>query len=231
MRSPDYSKRSRVDKRRLTKKDDMTSEAFMKELIEPCECGVKYHRICIREKIVKKMIKNCPDCQVGYSVGFSDCYALRNRLRPNYLAYMLVQEVLFFLSIIAFSEVIRQQIIYLRHVKNPFMNPQWYFLLQTLTTAVTGFALVVFFLRLKGIYCVREIEDIIVFDKSQKQELDFDSPAILSVFFQDILNYECEQKYYKKSITDRYMSKNGGLLGTSLQRVRNLIQRLNLDSR
>ena len=90
MRSPDYSKRSRVDKRRLTKKDDMTSEAFMKELIEPCECGVKYHRICIREKIVKKMIKNCPDCQVGYSVGFSDCYALRNRLRPNYLAYMLV---------------------------------------------------------------------------------------------------------------------------------------------
>lgn len=82
-------------------------------------------------------------------------------------------------------------------------------------------------MRVKGIYCVREIEDIIILDKSQRQELDFDSPAILSVFFQDILNYESTQKYYKKSIKDRYMEKSSGILGNPLQRVRSLIQKIN----
>ena len=135
-------------------------------MIEPCDCSLKYHRICAREKIVTQMIKNCPECYAGYSIGFSDCYALCNKIRPNYLAYMLVQEVLFFLFIIVFSETIRQTAMYSRSVKNPYMNVQWYFLLQTLTTAVTCFTIVVLILRIKGIYCVREIEDIIVFDKS-----------------------------------------------------------------
>ena len=63
---------------------------------------------------------------------------------------------------------------------------QWFIILMTLTTAVTGLALVTFFIRLRGLYLHREIDDVIIFDKSQRQELDFDSPAILSVFFQDI---------------------------------------------
>ena len=98
-----------------------------------------------------------------------------------------------------------------------------------LTTVVTVFALVAFLLRIKGIYCVREIEDIVVFDRSQKQELDYDSPAILAVYYQDVQNYENEQRYYKQSMTDRYMNKHGGLLGTGLQRVRALIERLHLE--
>ena len=94
---------------------------FMQELIEPCECGVRYHRVCIRERIVMGNLKKCPECQSGYSVGFTDCYALFNRARPNSLAYMFVQEILLFLSIIAFSEAIRWTAIYTWNVDNPSM--------------------------------------------------------------------------------------------------------------
>ena len=141
---------------------------------------------------MSNLLKKCPECQTSFSVGFSDCYAIKNKVRPNYLAYMLVQEVLFFLSIIAFSEVTRWTAIYCWSVNNPSMLLQWYIIIQTLTTACTGLAIVTFLIRLRGIYCVREIEDIIVFDKSQKQKLDYDSPAILTVFFQDILQYEAQ---------------------------------------
>ena len=103
------------------------------------------------------------------------------------------------------------------------MVTQWYIILQTLTTACTGLAIFTFICRVKGVYCVREIEDIIVFDKSQKQQLDFDSPAILTVFFEDVLKYEKHQKYYMKSVVDRYFDRETGLLGKPLQRVRALI--------
>ena len=72
------------------------------------------------------------------------------------------------------------------------MRLLWYILLQTLTTAVTGLAVATFLLRVKGMYIYREIEDIVVFDKSQRRELDFDSPAILSIYFEDIQNYEAQ---------------------------------------
>ena len=182
-------------------------QTFSKELIEPCDCRAKFHRICIRDKIVTGLLKKCPICQASYSVGFSDCYALLNKKRPNYLAYMLVQEILFFFSIIVFSEVVRQMSIYCWNNDNPAMLLQWFIILMTLTTAVTGLALVTFFVRLKSLYLHREIDDIIIFDKIQRQELDFDSPAILSVFYQDIQHYETQQKYYKKSIADRYLDK------------------------
>ena len=110
------------------------------------------------------------------------------------------------------------------------MRLQIFTILMTLTTAVTGLALVTFFVRLRGLYLHREIEDIIIFDKSQRQELDFDSPAILSVFFQDIQNYEAQQKYYKRSISDRYLDKASGLLGTPFQRVRSLITDINIKT-
>ena len=45
---------------------------------------------------------------------------------------------------------------------------QWFIILMTLTTAVTGLALVTFFVRLKGLYLHRKIDDIIIFDKSQR---------------------------------------------------------------
>ena len=127
---------------------------------------MKYHRICIREKVVSNMLKKCPDCQSDYSVGYTDCYAINNKVRPNYLAYMLVQEILFFLSIMAWSEWVRTIIIWRREWNNPFTNIQWFVIFMTLTTAATGLSIVVFLIRLKGIYLVREIEDIIIFDKS-----------------------------------------------------------------
>ena len=61
-----------------------------KEMIVPCDCGIRYHRICIREKLVKGQLKKCPVCQMPYSVGYTDCYALFNKQRPSYLKYMLV---------------------------------------------------------------------------------------------------------------------------------------------
>ena len=160
-------------------------------------------------------------------MGYTDCYAIRNKVRPNYLAYMLVQEILFFLLIIAWSESVRTGILYRWSWNNPWMNLQWYVIFMTLTTACSALALIVFLIRLKGIYLVREIEDIIIFDKSQRQELDFDSPATLTVFFEDIMRYESQQKYYKKSIMDRYMDRESGILGTPLQRVRALIEKFN----
>lgn len=97
---------------------------------------------------------------------------------------MLVQEILFWLSIIFYSESIRMVVMHMWIEKKP-MKAQWFVILQTLTTAVTILAIVTFFIRARGLYCYREIEDIIVFDRSQRQELDFDSPAILAVFFSD----------------------------------------------
>ena len=72
------------------------------------------------------------------------------------------------------------------------MNLLWYVILQTLTTSVSCLAILIFFVRLRGIYCVREIEDISVFDRSERRELDFDSPAILAVYFQDLQAYETQ---------------------------------------
>jgi hypothetical protein len=40
-----------------------------------------------------------------------------------------------------------------------------------------------FALRIKAKYTYREIEDIVIYDRSKKQVLDFDSPAILEVYF------------------------------------------------
>ena len=85
------------------------------------------------------------------------------------MGYMLVQEILFFLSIIVFSEVNRYIAIYCWANENPSMLLQWYIIIQTLTTAVTILAIVTFCVRLKGLYLHREIEDIIIFDKSQRQ--------------------------------------------------------------
>mmetsp|Transcript_5662 Transcript_5662/g.7579 ORF Transcript_5662/g.7579 Transcript_5662/m.7579 type:complete len:80 (+) Transcript_5662:1161-1400(+) len=79
---------------------------------------------------------------------------------------MLVQEILFWLSIIVFSEVTRQIVLWEKEVSKAGMKLQWFIILQTLTTATTILALVTFFIRLKGKYCFREIEDITIFDKS-----------------------------------------------------------------
>ena len=99
-------------------------------------------------------------------------------------------------------------------------------IIQTVSFSIFVLTAFVFAIRLKGLYLHREIQDIVVFDRSQRQELDYDSPAILSVFYQDIEKYELEQRYYQRSPVNRYASVESGLLGEPLQRIRSLVQEL-----
>lgn len=71
----------------------MDAQAYANEIIRPCLCETSWHRACIREHIVRNEIVACVTCKFEFSVGYSDCYALFNKKRPNYLAYMLVQEI------------------------------------------------------------------------------------------------------------------------------------------
>ena len=213
-------------KKRSIKMSSTPDKKFSYEVIYPCDCGIKYHRVCIREKIVAAMQKRCSKCLRTYSVGYTECYAIFNKKRPNYLGYMLVQELLFWLSIIAFSEVIRQIFLYAWDQNKPRLQAQWFVIIMTLCTATSLLSVVIYILRLRYIYCFREIEDIIVFDRSQRQELDFDSPAVLGIFFADNQNYEAQQKYYKVSIQDRFRKRFNGLLGNPLQRIRALVQNI-----
>ena len=114
-------------------------------------------------------------CHKGYSVSYTDCYAFRNKRRSNYLCYMLVQEILFWISIIIYSEVTRKLSIDARHFNKPAMKLQWFVIIMSVSTVVTGLAIFILIIRLRGIYCKREIEDIVVYDRRYEQELDFDS--------------------------------------------------------
>ena len=67
---------------------------------------------------------------------------------------------------VLFSEITRLITIYCWQTNNASLNTQWFVIIQTLCCTMTGLALFTFFVRLKGIYCVREIEDIIILDKS-----------------------------------------------------------------
>ena len=84
------------------------------------------------------------------------------------------------------------------------MGPQWTVYLYAFSGFIAVLVVVLFSCRIRAFYSHREIEEIQIFDRSQKASLDFDSPAILSVYFEDIKNYENEKKYYKKSIFDRF---------------------------
>ena len=70
------------------------------------------------------------------------------------------------------------------------MKLQWFVIIMSVSTVVTGLAIFILIIRLRGIYCKREIEDIVVYDRRYEQELDFDSQAILTLFFNDIQTYE-----------------------------------------
>lgn len=71
----------------------------------------------------------------------------------------------------------------------PFMRTQWIIYLQTFSAFILILSIGLFIFRVKGLYCYREIEEIQIFDKSQKTSLDYDSPAILEVYFEDLREY------------------------------------------
>ena len=65
-RNTKFSSKSSVgidkDENSQDKKIKSYEESFNRELIEPCNCNEKYHRICIREKITKNMTTVCEKC-------------------------------------------------------------------------------------------------------------------------------------------------------------------------
>ena len=59
------------------------------------------------------------------------------------------------------------------------MNNLWYIIIQIVCSVVTLLTIFLFILRIKYKYSFREIEEIVIYDRSQKSKLDLDSPAIL----------------------------------------------------
>lgn len=86
--------------------------------------------------------------------------------------------------------------------QNVFVHTSWIIIISTLSFATILFSGILFALRIKAKYTYREIEDIVIYDASQKQTLDFDSPAILEVYFNELRNYENQPFYYKKVVAD-----------------------------
>jgi hypothetical protein len=76
------------------------------------------------------------------------------------------------------------------------------------------------FLRLRSKYTHREIEDIVIYDRDQKQTLDYDSPAILEVYFKELRMYEDMPYYYRKSVPDRNKTINNTVENVALNNRR-----------
>lgn len=184
------------------RKNGEQDKEFNEELIRPCLCDSTWHRTCIRELIVKTESIECPFCQYQYTVGYSDCFALYNKKRPNYLGYMLCQEILFFVSLVAFALAGWFTILWWAESETSFVHTSWEVIISTLSWSIIILSCTLFGCRIKAKYSYREIEDIVIYDRSQKQMLDYDSPAVLEVYFQELRRYEDQPYYYKKDVPD-----------------------------
>ncbi len=202
-------------------KNEEQEKQFSEELIRPCLCDSTWHRKCIRELIVKTESIQCPICQYQYTVGYSDCLAIFNKKRPNYLFYMLGQEILFFVSLWLFSLAAWGLISWWVANETVFARLSFQLIITTLSWACIILSVILFGARIKAKYSFREIEDIVVYDRSQKQTLDFDSPAILEVYFQELRNYEDQPYYYKKDVQDNKKRDNFSIqkLGSQYRRA------------
>ena len=67
--------------------------------------------------------------------------------------------------------------------ENFYIGYNWMYIIPLLSLVCILLTLLLFALRVKAKYTYREIEDIIIYDRDQKQEYDLDSPAILKVYF------------------------------------------------
>lgn len=191
-----------VNKNRKNKLKEQKEKLFKEELVRPCLCDQTWHRCCIRERLVKSEQVACPDCKFEYSVGYTDCFALFNKKRRNYLPYMFAQEVLFFASIWIFALAAFLLTYWQYKNHSAQVQIQWMFFIPILAFSVIILSGFLFALRIKAKYTYREIEDIVVYDRQQKQEFDFDSPAILKVYFAELRQYESQPFYYKKVVED-----------------------------
>lgn len=167
--------------------------------------------------IVKTELIECPICQFQYTIGYSDCLALFNKKRPNYLAYMLSQEIIFYLCIVGFCSAGFFLTLWQYMNKSVFVHSLWLVIIATQTLSVLLLGTVLLFLRIKAKYSYREIEDIVVYDRMQKQALDYDSPAILMVYFEELRKYEDQPYYYKKDVPDLKKKENYSISKIALQ--------------
>jgi len=150
------------------RKNGEQDKEFNEELIRPCLCDSTWHRTCIRELIVKTESIECPFCQYQYTVGYSDCFALYNKKRPNYLGYMLFQEILFFVSLVAFALAGWFTILWWAESETSFVHTSWEVIISTLSWSIIILSCTLFGCRIKAKYSYREIEDIVIYDRSQK---------------------------------------------------------------
>ena len=97
------------------------------------------------------------------------------------------------------------------------MNVQWFIILNTIAAIVTLLSFVLLGLRVQAKYTYREIEDIVIYDYNLKQKLDYDSPAILCVYYNELRRYEDQNKYYTQSKSTRNAS--------ILQRIRKVFNK------
>ena len=139
---------------------------------------------------------------------------------------MLWQEIIFFTAFLILAGFTYFTVADATARNIPYMGKQWTVYLYALSAFIVILVFVLFSCRIRAFYSHREIEEIQIFDRSQKSSLDFDSPAILSVYFEDIKNYENEKKYYKKSIFDRFDKDAEYLIGSPLQKIRKMIEEL-----
>ena len=187
---------------------------FNRELIEPCNCNEKWHRICIREKITRSMMTSCEVCQFQYVAGYTECYAIFNKKRRNFMGYLIWQECIFLIAFLLLAAFTSYTVYDIDKRKITNMESYWIMFLQTFSAFLFLLVLTLLIFRLKALYCHKEIEEIQIFDKSQKSSNDDDSPAILEVYFEDIREYEKQSEYYKKSIYDRRNPAQKSKLGT-----------------
>jgi hypothetical protein len=150
--------------------------------------------------VVKLEVVACPRCQFEYSVGYTDVLALTNNKRRNYLRYMLWQEFLFFGSLWIFVSFLLSYVNSLWRINNPHVNTNWLFTYNVLGAHNIILSVILFATRIKAKYSHREIDDITIYDRSFKQDFDFDSPAILHVYFEELRVYEDCPYYYKKIV-------------------------------
>lgn len=127
------------------------------------------------------------------------------------MRYMLWQEILLFASQYILVGFLLAWASWLWDNYNPHMNTFQYFEYWTVGIQALITGTVLFFARIKAKYGYREIEDIAIYDRSLKQEFDFDSPAILQEYFQELRDYENQPYYYKKEVTDKKMAINVNL--------------------
>ena len=109
------------------------------------------------------MLDACEICHFNYNINYTECYALFNNKRKNYLRYMLCQECIFFLVLLLFSAGIMWTTWHAKDtLSKPSMNAhgRWMWILNISAIVIQFLVSILFICRVKWVYLYREIEEI-----------------------------------------------------------------------